>query len=420
MKITNKEYVGQQQVYDLGIASRAGNHNFVLKNGLIASNCFNKAHSISYSFLTYISAYLKTHYPVEFFASLMSTRSKTLQPKSWALKAHEYITEAKSFGVDILPPSINRSGFDFTISNTDIYFGFNAIRDVGKTAAKSIMATRRKTPFVSIEDFVSRVNLQKVNTKTFEALVKAGAFDCLGYLRSELLANTSEIYNYHKDLEDFNQRKIDILAREEQNRKVEPLIERRNFLRKEVKRIQRKIDRSKATPEETDIFSYHMDELDKLEEQGLKRLPALKEKEEPIFPTLQRNKYVELSLNEVLAQAHYIGCYIGGHPIDMIDIVANKLDTLEEGRKAKIAGVVVGWKQITTRAGKKMAFFDIDDATATAEVVLFPSLFTKYQKLDIKDGDILICDVRVDKIDPQIKLIPNNIKKYRIENEMDS
>ena len=104
----------------------------------------------------------------------------------------------------------------------------------------------------------------------------------------------------------------------------------------------------------------------------------------------------------------------------MIDIVANKLDTLEEGRKAKIAGVVVGWKQITTRAGKKMAFFDIDDATATAEVVLFPSLFTKYQKLDIKDGDILICDVRVDKTDPQIKLIPNNIKKYRIENEMDS
>ena len=93
----------------------------------------------------------------------------------------------------------------------------------------------------------------------------------------------------------------------------------------------------------------------------------------------------------------------------MIDITANKIDTLDSGRKAKVAGVVVGWKEIVTRTGKKMAFFDLDDATATAEVVLFPSLFTKYQKLDIKDGDILICDVRVDKVDPQIKLIPNNI-----------
>ena len=420
MQIVKKEFIGPQEVYDIGLASPSGNHNFVLKNGLITSNCFNKAHSISYSFLTYISAYLKTHYPVEFFASLMSTRSKTLQPKSWALKAHEYITEAKSFGVSILPPSINRSGFDFTISGNEIYFGFNAIRDVGKTAAKSIMSTRRKTPFVSIEDFASRVNLQKVNTKTFEALVKSGAFDCLGYLRSELLANTSEIYNYHKDLEDHNQRKIDILARQEHNRKVEPLIERRNFLRKEVKKIQRKIDKDKATPEEVDIFSYHMDELDQLEEQSLKRLPALKEKPKPDFPDFQRNKYVELSLYEVLSQAHFIGCYIGGHPIDMIDIVANKIDTLTPGRKAKVAGVVVGWKEIVTRTGKKMAFFDLDDATTTAEVVLFPSLFTKYQKLDIKDGDILICDVRVDKVDPQVKLIPNNIKKYRIEDEVDS
>ena len=68
MKIKHKEYAGKQPVYDLGIVSKTNTHNFVLKNGLIASNCFNKAHSISYSFLTYISAYLKTHYPVEFFA----------------------------------------------------------------------------------------------------------------------------------------------------------------------------------------------------------------------------------------------------------------------------------------------------------------------------------------------------------------
>ena len=419
MKIIKKEFAGEQEVYDIGVASASGNNNFVLENGLIASNCFNKAHSVSYSLLTYISAYMKTHYPVEFFSALMSTRSKTLQPKSWALKAHEYITEAASFGVNVLPPSINKSSFDFTIVENDIYFGFNAIRDVGKIAAKSIMSTRRKTPFTSIEDFVSRVNLQKVNTKTFEAFVSAGAFDCLGYNRKELLQNVSAIYNYHKDLEAYNQRKIDILAREEENRKVIPLIERRNELRKEFKKLQRKIDKDKATQEERDNYPYLEEQLLALEEMKLKRMPAFKEKLLPVFPELSRDKFVELSLHQVLSQAHYIGCYIGGHPIEMLTINRTKISDLYEGQKAKIAAVVVAYKEITTRSGKKMAFFEIDDASASAEVVLFPSLFTKYQNLNIKDGDILVIDARVDKTDPDIKIIPNKINKYRIENEVD-
>ncbi len=420
MKIIRKEYIGSQETFDLGVESHNQNNNFILENGLVASNCFNKAHSVSYSLLTYISAYLKTHYPVQFFASLMSTRSKTLQPKSWALKAHEYIAEAESFGVKILPPNINKSGFDFTIFSTEIYFGFNAIRDVGKTAAKSIMSTRRKTPFKSIEDFVSRVNLTKVNTKTFEALVSSGAFDCLGYSRSELLLNVNSIYNYHKDLEIYNQRKIDILSREEQNRTVLPLIERRNFLRKEVKKIQRKIDKDKASEDERAGFSFMVDELEKLEDQGLKKRPALKEKELPVFPNLNRSKIVKLSLSEVLDQAYFIGCYIGGHPIKMLNITKTPLDSLTPHAKAKVAGVVVAYKKIVTRSGKPMAFFEIDDSTTSAEVVLFPSLFTKYEKLNIKDGDILILDVRVDKIDPDIKLIPNDIKKYMVQDEMDS
>jgi DNA polymerase-3 subunit alpha len=421
MKIIKREPLGSIPVYDLGISTSVNMHNFVLENGLVASNCFNKAHSISYSFLTYISAYLKTHYPVEFFAALMSTRSKTLQPKSWALKAHEYISEAQTFDVEILPPDINRSSFDFTVDGTQIYFGFNAIRDVGKTAARSIMNTRRSTPFKDIKDFVSRVNLQKVNTKTFEALVKAGSFDQLGYSRLELLKKTSELYSYHKDLEDYNTRKVDITSRELHNSKVAPLIERRNFLRKEVKKIARKIEKGKETPEELDIYSYHTDELENLEEQKLKKLPPLKEKDLPIFPTFERNKILELSLPQVLDQAHYIGCYIGGHPITMLNISKNDIASLEEYDKdVKVAGVVVTYRQIVTRKGQKMAFLEIDDSTATAEVVLFPHLFKRYEKLEISEGDILTLNVKVESISPEIKLIPNKINKYRIENEMDS
>ena len=91
MKIVKKELLGLDTVYDIGVESNENAHNFLLENRTVASNCFNKAHSVSYSMLTYISAYLKTHYPVYFFTALMSTRSKTLQPKSWAIKAPEYV-----------------------------------------------------------------------------------------------------------------------------------------------------------------------------------------------------------------------------------------------------------------------------------------------------------------------------------------
>ena len=279
MKIVSREYAGEQPVYDVGVdAEEKHLHNYVLENGLVASNCFNKAHSVSYSMLTYISAYLKTHYPLEFFTSLMSVRSKTLQPKHWASKAPEYINEAKHFGVEINPPSVNQSSFEFTIANDEIYFGLNAIRDVGVTAARSVIKARQRTPFKSILDFVSRVNLQKVNTKVFEALVKAGAFDKMGYLRSELLENVEPIYTYLKNLEDYKQREIDVRLRDTENNRAIPLIERRNFLRKEVKKIENRISKDKVKEGDAEAHGLYTEELQPLEEMGLKRKPSLKEK----------------------------------------------------------------------------------------------------------------------------------------------
>jgi|13_taG_2_1085334.scaffolds.fasta_scaffold00160_9 DNA polymerase-3 subunit alpha len=421
MKIVSKEYLGERPVYDIGVSSITNSNNFILKNGIVASNCFNKAHSISYSLITYISAYLKTHYPVEFFASLMSTRSKTLQPKSWAVKAPEYINEAEKFNVKVLPPSVNQSSYEFTVIGNEIYFGLNAIRDVGKTSAKAIIKARQKTSFKDIKDFLNRINLQKVNTKTFEALTKAGAFDSMGYSRQNLLENVNSIYSYFRDIDDYNKRKIDISSRELHNNKVLPLIERRNFLRKEVKKITRKIEKEKVSEEERNIYPYHLDELEKLEDQNLKKLPALKPKEEPIFPTLVRNIYVEITLKQVMEQAYYIGCYLGGHPITMLDITKTDLCDLTQGQQSvDVAGVVLSYKQIVTRKGQKMAFLEIDDSTGSAEVVLFPYLYAKYSKLEIKDGDLLLLNVKVDSTDPQIKLIPNKINKYRIKDEMDS
>ena len=191
MKVIEKKYIGQHNVFDIGLE---GPHNFLLENNVFASNCFNRSHSVSYSFITYITAYLKANYPVEFFCSLMTTRSKSLQPKLWAQKAPQYINEARNLGVIINAPSVNASDMEFTIKDNEIYFGLNAIRDVGKTAAKSIMAARDKSTFKDVFDFVAKVNVQKVNTKVFTALIKAGAFDKMGYSRQELEEKSQMIF----------------------------------------------------------------------------------------------------------------------------------------------------------------------------------------------------------------------------------
>lgn len=420
MKIVSKEYLGKQQVYDIGVNSYSNNHNFFLKNGLVAHNCFNKAHSVSYSFLTYISAYLKAHHPVEFFTALMSTRSKTLQPKSWAVKAPEYISEAKKFGVEIHPPSINKSGFEFTIHGTEIYFGLNAIRDVGQTAAKAIIKARGNVPFKDVKDFLNRINMQKVNTKVFEALVHAGAFDQMGYSRNDLIDFTSEIYKYIKDLEDYKQREIDYAEREQHNATVIPLIERRNFLRNEIKKINNRISKDKQKDDDIDNLHIYEEELEPLEEAGYKKLPALKRHEVPQFPEIKRTKFVPLTLKQIMDQAQYIGCYIGGHPLDLISIEKEDLDSVVPGLYASVAGVVLSIKEIKTRAGKLMAFIEIDDSTRSAEIVVFPSTWNKIKEIGIQEADIIKARVKVESTDPDVKLILNKIERIDIKNEMDS
>lgn len=419
MKIVKSEYLGKHEVYDLGIKNE--NHNFLLTNGLVTSNCFNKAHSVSYSVLTYVSAYLKANYPTEFFAALMSTRSKTLQPKSWALKAHEYISEAKKFGVEIKPPDINRSSFDFKIDGTSIYFGFNAIRDVGKTAAKAIIIARSKSEFKDIWDFVNRINQQKLNTKAFQALVKAGAFDNLGYRRSELIEYTNEIYSYLKLQEEYQQRKIDIVERNQHNERVTPLIERRNFLKKEIKRLNNKVDKGKASEDEQSLLTSYEDEYERdFANTTIKKLPALKEKELPPRVELTRNQQVPITRQEVNEQAFYIGCFVGGHPMSFVDFEYTRIKDLNKKQKAIMAGVIISFKEIKTRAGKQMAFVEINDKTGSAEVVFFPSIWSKFKNYGIKEADIILIDGRVDSVDPEVKIIPNEIHIHREQNELDS
>ena len=405
-KKTNSQ---QANVYDIGLA---GPHNFMIEGGIFASNCFNKSHSISYSFITYITAYLKSNYPLEFFCALMTTRSKSLQPKDWAQKAPQFINEAKTMGVAINGPSVNGSNLEFTIANEEIYFGFNAIRDVGVTASRSIVKARQNIPFKDVFDFVARVNTQKVNTRTFVSLVRAGAFDKMGYHREELENAAEALYGYFKSIEESEIRNAEIIERNLYNERVIPLIEKRNDLRKLVKKHQKLFDSNKPTISQIDFEQYKRD-LEDLESQGLKKKVKLKPKAPLDKPEFTRSKQVELTFKQIVQQANYIGCYTETHPVTLINKNCESIDSLNEGEYGTIAAVVSGLKIIKTRTGKEMAFLELDDSITIAESVIFPHTFarekTTVTSLDV--GTLVKVSAKKESDNPP-KLILNKILIY--------
>ncbi len=142
---------------------------------------FNKSHSAAYAFITYQTAYLKTHYPVEYMAALISSSMGNTD------KVSLYINETRSMGIEILPPDINESFLDFSIKSSNILFGLNAIKNVGENAILSIIECREKEGiFHSLIDFCTRVDLRLCNKRVVESLIQAGCFDAIGKRKSLL------------------------------------------------------------------------------------------------------------------------------------------------------------------------------------------------------------------------------------------
>lgn len=333
----------------------------------------------------------------------MSIRSQTSQPQDWAALAPIYTYEAKELGVKIKPPQLNYSLLGFNVINDVIFFGFNAIRDIGKAAARSIVRAKKAGPFKDVKDFLARVDRTKVTTRTFQSLVQAGAFDSMGYIRQDLLDNTEEFYEYFNKLQKYS----DYLKRskeriqEEKDRNL--LIDRRDALRLKTKKEA--------------LTSSESTELNELEEMKLRRLVQLKEVENPIdsFPEIQKHKRIPVSLEELITQANYIGCYTTKHPAHILFPNTQVLSSLNEKEKAYIAGVVIEIKEIKTRKGDKMAFMKIGDETGTAEIIIFPR---QYATL-IAQGEVpkatqfVKVQGNCEAIDPDIKVIANNIQIYK-------
>lgn len=146
-----------------------------------ANYAFNKSHAAAYAYVAYQTAYLKTFYPAEYMASLISSIDDTV-------KVNEYIINFRKMGISMLPPDINQSDASFTVEDRSIRFGLSAVKNVGRGFILKLMEERtRGGKFKNLTDFCKRLYGYDLNKRAVEGLIYCGAFDCFGYRRSQLL-----------------------------------------------------------------------------------------------------------------------------------------------------------------------------------------------------------------------------------------
>jgi len=289
---------------------------------------FNKSHSVAYALVAYQTAWLKVKYPRHFMAALMSSEMDRTEA------VVKFIGEAKSMGIEVLPPDVNESNMYFTVVGSNIRFGLGAVKGVGESAVESILDARRRVGrYTSLPGFCEEVDLRACNKKVVEALIKSGSFDFLGVSRKSL----------------FDQ--LDAAADSAQ-------------------RVKDEKERGQNS-----MFSM-------FGSGGIKiggGADTKSVKAAPEWPEDERLKYEKETL----------GFYITGHPLnnfnEELKLFANATtETLYQhiDETVNIGGIVSQMKKSKIKKGpnegKLMAKFFLDDQAGSVEVVVFSDLYAKY------------------------------------------
>ncbi|MEH2240895.1 helix-hairpin-helix domain-containing protein [Nostoc sp.] len=353
IKIATRKYLGKENVYDIGV-ERA--HNFVIKNGLIASNCFNKSHSTAYGYVTYQTAYLKANYPLEYMAALLTANSGDTD------KVQRYITNCTNMGISIDPPDINRSGVDFTPTAGKILFGFSAVRNVGQNAIACILEARNETGFKSLADFCDRVDLRAVNRRTMESLIYCGAFDKIEPNRQQLINDLELVYDWAQS---------------------------------------RAKDRASG---QGNLFDLLGDGFSSTQNKRANNAFEIAPKSKPVMDFTPQEKLQK--------EKELLGFYVSDHPLKSLRQIVPLLTPInlsqlgEQREEIRLCAVVMlnNVKKVVTKKGDQMAILQIEDLTTQSEAVVFPKTYERISSLLQVDTRLIIWG-KVDRRDEQTQFI---------------
>lgn len=321
---------------------------------------FNKSHSTAYGLIAYQTAYLKAHYPIHYFAAMLTNEINDTD------KLIKYITECRESGIEVLPPDINKSGKAFQIVENKIRFGLSGVKNVGDAAIDNILQVRDQIgEFNSFAHFCSVVDSRKANKKVMESFAKAGCFDSLGLKRSQVLYLVNE--------------KTGSLSRKGTSNSY----------------VQMDIFGAATDP---DTF-FKIPEMDELTHDEI--LSGEKESMGFYFSQHPLKPYEEIIKRLT--------------PVD-----SQNLKEIETTEDTRIVGVVSASKEIITKRGDKMAYISLEDTKGVVEVIVFPDLFSKNLFL-IQSGKPLVVTGTPDRSDDknikvkakQIALLEDSIKNFK-------
>jgi DNA polymerase III subunit alpha len=295
---------------------------------------FNKSHSCAYALLAYQTAYLKTHYPVEFMAALLTSEAGNTE------KTVKYINESRGMGISILPPDVNESDLYFTPVGESIRFGLAAIKNVGENTAKAIRESRQSQgEFRSLYDFCERIEPRFLNKRVFESLIKSGALDSLGP-REGMLASVDEA--------------VAVLQRAARSKESG----------------QHGLFGTAAAPAHV---AFELREAEPWSEQ--ERLAG------------------EYAMLGFYVSGHPLAKYASR----LEDLRAISLDQIEgqrNGKEITVAALIVGTRPMRSKKGARWAIYTIQDMTGVQELLAFPESFARLEPT-LKTGTPLLLKARV-------------------------
>jgi DNA polymerase-3 subunit alpha len=293
---------------------------------------FNKSHSAAYALIAYQTAYLKAHYPLEYMASLLNSFLSNTD------SLVKLVNECREKGLEILPPDVNLSLWEFTVVGKTIRFGLGAVKNVGSGAVDSIIEARLDGGnFASLYEFCERVDLQRVNRRVVESLIKCGAFDSLHPLRSQAMAA----------LEDAME-------------------------------MAQTIQKDRLSGQISMFGTFAGQQRDS----------------EPPLPNIPEWHHRQ----KLAIEKEALGFYFSGHPLDSYEkeiksfaiVDTASLTEKTEGIQVMLCGLNADLKEITTKKGDRMAFLTLEDRQGTVEVVIFADIYKDSLHLLEVDEPLLI------------------------------